>query len=132
MSSQPSELLRSKKLVPKKGSKSSIWKFFGFHTDPNDAKVIIDQSKAICALCGTALSHAQSTSSLRNHLKFKHPFEFRDMTMGEPSSSANSTASLPYVTGRATTSSGQGPGDSSSIEQPMEVSNFIMHNYLMV
>ncbi|XP_071786524.1 E3 SUMO-protein ligase ZBED1-like [Asterias amurensis] len=123
MSSQPrpSELLRSKNLVPKRGSKSSIWKFFGFHTDPNDDKVIIDPSKALCALCDTPLSHAQSTSSLRNHLKFKHPRKFREMTTGEPSSSASSTesASLPSViTGQATTSSGQ--GDSSSIEQPID------------
>lgn len=55
-------------LIPRKGSTSAVWKFFGFRTDD------VDQKEVICKECQRVVSVPQrNTTNLLNHLKKHKP-----------------------------------------------------------
>ncbi len=111
-----SDLLRSKRLLPKKDAKSNVWNFFGFKTDPEDKSKILTRTKVVCAMCETVLSYAGTTSSLRKHLKAKHPRDYCE-DRGTPSSTPSTPCSVvgvgPSKSGTRKTPSSQSTTDVS-------------------
>ena len=60
-------------LVPKKGTKSEVWRHFGLCHCQRDG-AIVDIDKPVCRLCSLKVSAKQSnTTNLFVHLKNKHP-----------------------------------------------------------
>ena len=57
------------------GSKSKIWKYFGFLVDDiGGTKVTLDE--AICELCDERVKHSNNTTNLLMHLKCHHIIEY--------------------------------------------------------
>lgn len=55
---------------------NSAWNFFGFEPDPSGQP--LDQSSAVCKMCGEHVSCGGGTANLQNHLISKHHFRPRD------------------------------------------------------
>ena len=102
------ELMRSKHLLKKKKSKSDVWKFFGFKTDPEDETKVLDHSKVVCALCEILLPFSGNTTNLRCHLQARHPSDYCEVQ--DASSNAPSTPSR--------TDGGAGPSKLGKTETP--------------
>ena len=102
------ELMRSKHLLKKKKSKSDVWKFFGFKTDPEDETKVLDHSKVVCALCEILLPFSGNTTNLRCHLRARHPSDYCEVQ--DASSNAPSTPSR--------TDDGAGPSKLGKTETP--------------
>lgn len=67
------------KIVPKKKTKSSAWIYFGLPADENGH--IVADNFAVCNLCKTPISaKGGCTTNLFSHLKYRHPFKFRNLS----------------------------------------------------
>ena len=65
-------------LVPKKGSHSVVWKYFGFK--PDDDK----QSEVHCKVCFALVAAPQgNTTNLYNHLKRHHQVQYDEAVQGK-------------------------------------------------
>lgn len=57
-------------------NQNSPWNFFGFVPDPSGQP--LDQSSAVCKMCGEHVCCGGGTTDLQNHLISKHHFRPRD------------------------------------------------------
>lgn len=73
MAEQQQEGAEVRSLVPKKGSYSIVWNYFGF--DECD----VDQVRVLCKLCSCSVqtSHG-NTTNLINHLKSHHKVQYQE------------------------------------------------------
>ncbi|XP_060785451.1 E3 SUMO-protein ligase ZBED1-like [Neoarius graeffei] len=73
-------------LVPKKGSHSAVWKYFGFK--PDDDK----QSEVHCKVCSALIEAPQgNTINLYNHLKHHHKVEYDEAVQGKKQTQTQTT-----------------------------------------
>ena len=60
------------------GSKSKIWKYFGFLSD-SDGIVKVTLDEAICELCNERIKCLNNTTNLLTHLKQHHSIEYDEI-----------------------------------------------------
>ncbi|XP_033634973.1 zinc finger BED domain-containing protein 4-like isoform X1 [Asterias rubens] len=131
------ELMSSKHLLKKKKSKSDVWKFFGFKTDPEDETKVLDHSKVMCALCEILLPFSGNTTNLRCHLQARHPSDYCEVQ--DASSNAPSTPSRtddgagPSKLGKTKTPSSRSKTDSdlSEVSVEMDALEFLRSKHLL-
>jgi len=61
-----------------RGSKSKIWKYFGFLSD-SDGILKVTPDEAICELCNEQIKHLNNTTNLLTHLKRHHSIEYDEI-----------------------------------------------------
>lgn len=60
-------------LVPKKGSYSTVWNYFGFD------KCDVNKLRVLCKLCSCAVKISKgNTTNLSNHLKSDHRVQYQE------------------------------------------------------
>lgn len=72
MAEQQEEGEEVRSLVPKKGSYSIVWKYFGFSESD------VDQVQVLCKLCSCAVQTSTNTTNLINHLKSHHEVQYQE------------------------------------------------------
>ena len=60
------------------GSKSKIWKYFGFLSE-YDGTVKVTPDEAICELCNERIKRLNNTTNLLTHLKRHHCIEYDEI-----------------------------------------------------
>ena len=70
------------RLVTPKGTKSILWKHFGFQVD--DKGEYLDKKAVRCRLCERSIAYSGNTTNLRQHLQLHHQEVF-----GEPGPSTS-------------------------------------------
>ncbi|KAL1252580.1 hypothetical protein QQF64_017273 [Cirrhinus molitorella] len=73
MAEQREEGTEVRSLVPKKGSYSVVWNYFGFE------ECDVDQVRVLCKLCSCSVQTSQgNTTNLINHLKSHHKVHYQE------------------------------------------------------
>ena len=80
-------------LLPKQGTKSSIWRYFGLRED--GGKAVDDGIKVVCRLCyRSVMAKSGNTSNLMAHIRNNHKAIYSQLKM-PISAQAAATRSLP-------------------------------------
>jgi len=59
---------------------SAVWQHFGSAKD--DHRKLLNDSQAICKLCGQKVAHGGGTTNLKNHLRTKHYPTYNELIAG--------------------------------------------------
>ena len=78
------------------GSKSKIWKYFGFLSD-SDGIVKVTPDKAICELCNKRIKRLNNTTNLLTDLKRHHSIQYDEIISKIRNEEAQENHSSPAV-----------------------------------
>ena len=80
----------ARRFQPLVGSKSKVWKYFGFVTD--DCGTIEKKDEVVCELCQQCVKYSKNTTNMLVHLKCHHVIQHNEIA-SKPSTSETSETS---------------------------------------